>query len=282
MTSHIVATVKFKNMSIEQINDFLGFTFSYPSIKVSNPDVRFEIVQGQDLPYGVAETLGMDLLHHFYLAAYDVDGELIEDQMLRFELNANRLCFANGLHKLLSPNNPYVEIDKKVDLSFDDMLSMLYLEERAHESVLNESHVEAAFKEFAALAVLPTGKLKQEIRQNYVESRTASVKAPNNCYINKPHDCKIFEATAHFLKQNGLLLPKSLDPGVISANKVKLSSEEAEFRQYFLASVEGENPNCSRPQFNILEKLGVVSPRNSNVFKKIFDKNKKGDLEMEF
>ena len=282
MTSHIVATVKFKNMSIEQINDFLGFTFSYPSIKVRNPDVKFDILQGQDLPYGVAEILGMDLLHHFYLAAYDVDGELIEDQMLRFELNANRLCFVNGLHKLLSPNNPYVEIDKKIDLNFDDMLSMLYLEERAHESVLNESHVEAAFKEFATLAVLPTGKLKQEIKQNYDVSRTASVNAPSNCYINKPLDCKIFEATAHFLKQNGLLLPNSLDPGVISANKVKLNMEENLFIEYFLALMDGKTLPCSRPEFNILEKLGIVSPRNSNVFKKIFDKNKKGDLEMEF
>lgn len=282
MTSHIVATVKFKNMSIEQINDFLGFTFSYPSIKVSNPDVRFDILQGQDLPYGVAETLGMDLLHHFYLAAYDVDGELIEDQMLRFELNANRLCFANGLHKLLSPNNPYVEINKKIDLNFDDMLSMLYLEERARENVLNESHIEAAFKEFAALAVMPTGKLKQEIRQNYDVSRTASVKAPGNCYINKPLDCKIFEATAHFLKQNGLLLPNSLDPGVISANKVKLNTEENLFIEYFLALMDGKTLPCSRPEFNILEKLEVVPTRNSNVFKKIFNKSKDTELGMEF
>lgn len=61
-----IATIKLKDMDLDQVNDFLRFVFNERDIEVLDPDVSFTITTVRDKKDKLADKMGGSGVYRFY------------------------------------------------------------------------------------------------------------------------------------------------------------------------------------------------------------------------
>lgn len=116
-----VATIKLKDMDLNQVNDFLRFVFNERDIEVLDPDISFTITTVRDQKDKLADKMGGSGAYRFYINAFDKDDRLIYSSGIEFDFTTSDFRYANIAHKLLSSDNPCFQIVKHKDIDFDEI-----------------------------------------------------------------------------------------------------------------------------------------------------------------
>ena len=209
----------------------------------------------------------------------DTEGQ--SDEVLYVEADPKKLAAVKLLKRLLEETNSAYK--KECDLDFKDVMNLLYLGSLKTEMVFLREHVTALFKEFTKeILMLDDDKfsLFKRLPRDF----------PNFCpipgrYTNDRSSHMINQDVLTFLQTNKLLESKSLTPNVNSANAEPLTAEEHKVAKWFEAFLADKADYTNKPDFNILENLGLIEDRsNRNCFKAIFKRSgsDQKDLELEF
>lgn len=212
---------------------------------------------------------------------YYNDEDVGLNEMLYAEAQSKKLAAAKLLMRLLEETNPAFK--KECDLTFSDAMNLIYLGSLKNEMVFLREHITAFFKGFAKeILTLDDDQfsLFKRLPKDF----------PNFCmlperYTTDKSNPMVNQNMLTFLQTNKLLDNKSLTPDVNSANAEPLTAEEHKVAKWFEAFLAGNADYADKPDFNILENLGLIEDRsNRNCFKAIFKRNNHNqtDLELEF
>ena len=279
-----VATIKLKDMDLDQVNDFLRFVFNEREIEVLDPDVSFTITTVRDEKEKLADKMGGSSVYRFYINAFEKDDRLIYSSGIEFDFTNSDFRYANIAHKLLSSDNPYAQIVKHKDIDFDDIASTSYMLAKTQERVFNEKQMDEMFKEYYRLATMSIEELKDEFNKNYTRIAEQYIPLPE-IYNGLSQNAKTYfvaKTALDFLEKNGLIKAGTMLPEISSTSELPLSPEEKEFASAFDQYMLDEKSIVKKPSFTVLDSIWSSSEQITHTFKKIFDKNKENDLGMEF
>ena len=279
-----VATIKLKDMDLDQVNDFLRFVFNERDIEVLDPNVSFTITAVRDEKDKLANKIGNSGAYRFYINAFEKDDRLIYSSGIEFDFTNSDFRYANIAHKLLSSDNPYAQIVKHKDIDFDDIASTSYILAKTQERVFNEKQMDEMFKEYYRLAIMSIEELKDEFNKNYPRRAEQYIPLPE-IYNGLSQNAKTYfvaKTALDFLEKNGLIKAGTMLPGINSTSELPLSPEEKEFASAFDRYMLDEKSIVKKPSFTVLDSIWSSSEQRTHAFKKIFDKNKEHDLGMEF
>lgn len=277
-----IATVKFKNMGLKQINSFLSLVLDDPDLEISSPDVFLKIRAKDKSHTDFGAELGTEREYEFRMSAYDENARMLGSATLDMEMVRSNFIKINALHKLLSEDNTYVVIEKHKEVSFDDIVAVFYLTARVKENVFNKTHLDEIFKEHYRLSKMPFEELVKYVNARYGSKSLMYGELPEEYYSSRDSIYYIDSATIDFLVNNNLLEPKSIIPKVNSSSAQPLSSEEKQFYKWFDESMQNERALSLKPDIDILERVFSQNEQRINVFKSIFKRQKDDSLEMEF
>lgn len=279
-----VATIKLKNMDLDQVNDFLRFVFNERDIEVLDPDVSFTITTVRDKKDKLADKMGDSGVYHFYINAFEKDDRLIYSSGIEFDFTNSDFRYANITHKLLSSDNPCFQIVKHKDIDFDDIASTSYMLAKTQERVFNEKQMDEMFKEYYRLATMSIEELNDEFNKNYPRKAEQYIPLPE-IYNGSSQNAKTYfvaKTALDFLEKNGLIEAGTMLPEINSTSELPLSPEEKEFASAFDQYMLDEKSIVEKPSFTVLDSIWSSGEQRTHAFKKIFDKNKEHDLGMEF
>lgn len=282
MAYNDIATVKFKNMGLKQINSFLSLVLDDPDLKISSPDVFLKIRAKDKSHTDFGAERGTEREYEFKMSAYDENARMLGSATLDMEMVLSNFIKINALHKLLSEDNTYVVIEKHKEVSFDDIVAVFYLTARVKENVFNKTHLDEIFKEHYRLSKMPFEELVKDVNARYGSKSLMYGELPEEYYSSRDSIYYIDSATIDFLVNNNLLEPKSIIPKVNSSSAHPLSSEEKQFYKWFDESMQNERALSLKPDIDILERVFSQNEQRINVFKSIFKRQKDDSLEMEF
>ena len=279
-----VATIKLKNMDLDQVNDFLRFVFNEHDIEVLDPDVSFTITTVRDKKDKLADKMGGSGVYRFYINAFEKDDRLIYSSGIEFDFTNSDFRYANIAHKLLSSDNPCFQIVKHKDIDFDDIALTSYMLAKTQERVFNEKQMNEMFKEYYRLATMSIEELKDEFNKNYPRKAEQYIPLPETYNGLSDSDKTYFvsKTALDFLEKNGLIKAGTMLPEINSTSELPLSPEEKEFASAFDRYMLDEKSIVKKPSFTVLDSIWSSSEQITHTFKKIFDKNKENDLGMEF
>lgn len=209
----------------------------------------------------------------------DTEGQ--SDEVLYVEPDPKKLAAVKLLKRLLEEENQAFK--KKCDLEFKDVMNLLYLGSLKTEMVFLREHVTAIFKDFTKEILIPEDdqfSLFKRLPKDF----------PNFCalperYTTNGSNPMINQDVLTFLQTNKLLESKSLTLKINSANAEPLTVEEHKVAKWFEAFLADKADYANKPDFNILENLGLIENKsNRNCFKAIFKRSgsNQKDLELEF
>lgn len=279
-----VATIKLKDMDLNQVNDFLRFVFNERDIEVLDPDISFTITTVRDQKDKLADKMGGSGAYRFYINAFDEDDRLIYSSGIEFDFTTSDFRYANIAHKLLSSDNPCFQIVKHKDIDFDDIASTSYMLAKTQERVFNEKQMDEMFKEYYRLATMSIEELKDEFNKNYPRIAEQYIPLPE-IYNGLSENTKTYFVTKtalDFLEKNRLIEAGTMLPEINSTSELPLSPEEKKFASAFDGYMLDEKSIAKKPSFTVLDSILSSGEQRTHAFKKIFDKSKDTDLGLEF
>lgn len=209
----------------------------------------------------------------------DTEGQ--SNEVLYVEADPKKLAAVKLLKRLLEEESRAFK--KDCYLEFKDVMNLLYLGSLKTEMVFLREHVNAIFKEF-------TKELLKPDEDKFSLFKRLPKDFRNFCPISERYTTDgsrpmVNQDIFTFLETNKLLDDKSLTPDVNSANAEPLTTEEHKVAKWFEAFLADKADYADKPDFNILENLGLVeNASNANCFKAIFKRSNSNqkDLELEF
>ena len=209
------------------------------------------------------------------------DKEIGINEMLYAKAENKILGATKLLRRLLEETNPAFK--KECDLTFSDAMNLIYLGSLKNEIIFLREHVTAVFKEFAKEILMPNNDPFSLFKGLPKEFR-------NFCpipgrYTTDGSSPMVSQEVLTFLQTNKLLDNNSINLYINSANTEPLTAEEHKVAKWFEAFLADKADYTNKPDFNILENLGLIEDRsNRNCFKAIFKRSgsDQKDLELEF
>jgi hypothetical protein len=203
------------------------------------------------------------------------------DEALYVEADPTKLAAVKLLKRLLDETNSAFK--KECDLDFKNAMNLLYLGSLKNEMVFLREHVNAIFKEFTKELLTPDED-KFSLFKGLPKEFPIFCPLPER-YTTDGSKPMVNQDVLTFLQTNKLLESKSLTPKINSANAEPLTVEEHKVAKWFEAFLAGNADYANKPDFNILENVGLIEDRsNRSCFKAIFKRSgsDQKDLELEF